>query len=83
MAVVEGPCQSYVGMASKVSGEKQWNLPLNYIWAVAIVQREEKGAGKDLFIFDCDAVLLSEGQVKHAKDLETQLQRVFVAEVKK
>ena len=48
------------------------------MWAVAIVSCGKKGAGKNLYIFDCDAVLR-----KHAKDLDTQLQWKFVHEVKK
>ena len=83
VAVVNGANESYVGKESKGSGKNQWDVVDPHMWAVAVVNRGKKGEGKDLFIFDCDAVLPSEGERKHAKDLETQLQRVFVAEAKK
>ena len=83
VAIVKGPSESYVGKGSKGSGKNQWDLVETHMWAVALVNRGKQGEGKDLFIFDCDAVLPAAGEKKHAKDLETQLQRVFVAEVKK
>ena len=83
VAVLKGPNESYVGKETKGSGQHQWDLVDSHMWTVALVNRGKKGEGKDLFLFDCDVVLPTEDEVKHAKDLETQLQRVFVAEVEK
>ena len=83
VAVVKGPSESYVGKESKSTGQNQWDLVVTHMWAVAIVNRGKQGEGKDIFIFDCDATLPAAAERKHAKDLDTQLQRVFVDEAKK
>ena len=83
VALVVGPCESYVGKTTAGSGRSQWQDVVEHMWAVAIVNRAGKGKGKELFIFDCDATVPEAGDKVHAKDLDTQLQRVFVGEVKK
>ena len=82
VAVVVGPSATYVGKKKAAADEEQWDQVDNHMWAVAVVSCGGKGAGKNLYIFDCDAELGGEKK-QHAKDLATQLQRVFVAAVKK